>query len=452
MLSTGLFSITLFVDRLFLFQYSDAAAAAAMSAGTLFWSVTCLPAGICGYTSTFVAQYLGVRRVDRAMHVVWQGCLLALALSPILVLLGLFSYRLFVAFGHSPELAKFEYEFFLGLVPGACATILSSALVGLFAGSGRPIVLLYCDAIATATNVVLDYGMIFGNLGFPRWGVAGAAIASSISLSLKCILLVIFAYWYLRNNRFGAWPIDSSMSNKLRDIFKLDFPLMRRLIRFGWPAGVSVVAEAWSFAIIMMIVGNLGERPAAATTLALGVNVLAFIPLIGLGIAVGVLVGKYLVQSELATAQRVVQAALTIGVIYSGVFAVLYGLFPDQVMNVYAIGNDPVRFEAIKPELKPLLYFIAAYCVFDSFQVIFSGVLKGAGDTLFVLLGHAIAGFGTVGLAIVGQKLFGWDGLYYWWGVISVWVVVLAIIFTARYLHGGWKSKRVIEPDLLADA
>ena len=452
MLSTGLFSITLFVDRLFLFQYSDAAAAAAMSAGTLFWSVTCLPAGICGYTSTFVAQYLGVRRVDRAMHVVWQGCLLALALSPILVLLGLFSYRLFVAFGHSPELAKFEYEFFLGLVPGACATILSSALVGLFAGSGRPIVLLYCDAIATATNVVLDYGMIFGNLGFPRWGVAGAAIASSISLSLKCILLAIFAYWYLRNNRFGAWPIDSSVSNKLRDILKLDFPLMRRLIRFGWPAGVSVVAEAWSFAIIMMIVGNLGERPAAATTLALGVNVLAFIPLIGLGIAVGVLVGKYLVQSELATAQRVVQAALTIGVIYSGVFAVLYGLFPDQVMNVYAIGNDPVRFEAIKPELKPLLYFIAAYCVFDSFQVIFSGVLKGAGDTLFVLLGHAIAGFGTVGLAIVGQKLFGWDGLYYWWGVISVWVVVLAIIFTARYLHGGWKSKRVIEPDLLADA
>jgi hypothetical protein len=42
--------------------------------------------------------------------------------------------------------------------------------------------------------------------------------------------------------------------------------------------------------------------------------------------------------------------------------------------------------------------------------------------------------------------------LYYWWGVISVWVVVLAIIFTARYLHGGWKTKRVIEPDLLADA
>lgn len=450
MLSTGLFSITLFVDRLFLFQYSDAAAAAAMSAGTLFWSVTCLPAGICGYTSTFVAQYLGVRRVDRAMHVVWQGCLLAIAMMPILVLLGLNSHRLFVAFGHPPELAKSEYDFFLGLVPGACATILSSALVGLFAGSGRPMVLLYCDAIATATNAVLDYGMIFGNLGFPEWGVAGAALASSLALSLKCVLLAGFALWYLKTNRFGVWPNHAGVMNRFQDVFRWDFPLMRRLIRFGWPAGVSVVAEAWSFAIIMMIVGNLGERPAAATTLALGVNVLAFIPLMGLGIALGVLVGKYLVQSQLKTAQRLIEAALIVGLIYSGAFAILYGVFPEQVMSIYAIGNDPARFEAIKPELKPLLYFIAAYCVFDSVQVIFSGVLKGAGDTLFVLLGHAIAGFGTVGLAVLGQKIFGWDGLYYWWGVISVWVVVLAIFFTARYLQGGWKTKRVIEPDLVS--
>jgi Na+-driven multidrug efflux pump len=157
---------------------------------------------------------------------------------------------------------------------------------------------------------------------------------------------------------------------------------MQRLLHYGWPAGVSVVAEAWSFAIIMMIVGNLGEQAAAATTLALGVNVLAFIPLIGLGIAVGVLVGKYLVQQQVDRAHRVIQAALIIGIAYSSVFAVLYGLFPEYVMNIYAIGNDPERFEAIRPQLKPLLYFIAAYCVFDAFQVIFAGVLKGAGDTM----------------------------------------------------------------------
>jgi MATE family multidrug resistance protein len=234
-------------------------------------------------------------------------------------------------------------------------------------------------------------------------------------------------------------------------VLTFDRPLMKRLIHFGWPAGVSVVAEAWSFAIIMMIVGNLGEQAAAATTLALGVNVLAFIPLIGLGIAVGVLVGKYLVQQQVDRAHRVIQAALIIGIAYSSVFAVLYGLFPEYVMNIYAIGNDPERFEAIRPQLKPLLYFIAAYCVFDAFQVIFAGVLKGAGDTMMVLLGHAVAGIGTVGLAVLGHVLLGWDGLYYWWSVISIWVIVLAIFFTTRYLQGGWKQKRVIEPDLIGE-
>jgi len=463
MLSTGLFSITLFIDRLFLFQYSDAAAAAAMSAGTLFWSVTCMPVGICGYTSTFVAQYLGVRRLDKALHVVWQGCLLAIALIPLLVALGLYSYWLFRAFGHAEGLAKYEYDFFLGLVPGACATILASALVGLFAGGGRAIVLLYCDGLATLTNVVLDYALIFGNLGAPELGVQGAAMASSISLILKCVLLVVFAVIFIRRGKFGPWPIkttsnttsetnsETTIMAQASSVLTFDRPLMKRLIHFGWPAGVSVVAEAWSFAIIMMIVGNLGEQAAAATTLALGVNVLAFIPLIGLGIAVGVLVGKYLVQQQVDRAHRVIQAALIIGISYSGVFAVLYGLFPEYVMNIYAIGNDPERFEAIRPQLKPLLYFIAAYCVFDAFQVIFAGVLKGAGDTMMVLLGHAVAGIGTVGLAVLGHVLLGWDGLYYWWSVISIWVIVLAIFFTTRYLQGGWKQKRVIEPDLIGE-
>jgi hypothetical protein len=62
-----------------------------------------------------------------------------------------------------------------------------------------------------------------------------------------------------------------------------------------------------------------------------------------------------------------------------------------------------------------------------------------------------IAGIGTVGLGVAGWWLFGWDGLLYWWTVITVWVILLAILFTLRYLHGGWKTKRVIEPDLLLD-
>lgn len=455
MLATGLFSVTLFVDRMLLFRFSASSAAAAMGAGTMLWTISCLPMGLCGYTNTFVAQYLSAKRPTRALQVVWQGILLALCFGPLLIVIGFYAETLFSAMGHSKNLARQEAEFFVWLIPGTWATIIASALVGLFTGSNRSMILLYTDMIVTVVNATLDFILIFGLLGCPRLGVRGAAIASSIALILKLIILAYVARkdFQLKNKVAGVYVDPETLgSNRegLAELLKWDFPLMKRLIHFGWPAGVSVVAEAVCFTSIMMIVGRLGDEQADATTLALGVNLLAFIPLVGLGTGVGVLVAKYLVREQVEIAKRMVFSGLLIGIAYSMIFVVLYGGFPDWIMQVYAVDTDPERFEAMRPILRPLLYFIAGYCVFDAFQTVFVGALKGAGDTRFVLGGHIFAGTTTVIGGILVNRWTGLDGLYYWWSVIAVWVVMLAIIFTLRYLHGGWQTKRVIEP-LIAD-
>ena len=477
MLSTGLFSITLFVDRMLLYKSSEGAAAAAMTAGVVSWAITCLPMGICGYTNTFVAQYLAAKRPDRAMQFVYQGLWLALAVLPILILFAVFSRQFFLLVGHAETLATMESEYFKWLVPACASSILSAALVGLYAGSGRTRVLLISDVVATTLNVVLDYLLIFGLFGFPEWGTAGAALASSIAISLKLIVLIYFAWPDLvrgvaRSRQPSTGRLDSidqliadlpkssTMVNEstnqephreVRGSPAVQWKLMKQLIDYGWPAGVSVVAESWSFMIIMMIVGQLGEQAAAATTLALGVNIIAFIPLVGLGTAVGVLVGKYLVTEERDTARRIVFSGLLIGIAYSLIYVVLYGGFPDLAMTVYTYDVDPARFEEMRPILRPLLYFIAGYCVFDAFQIVYVGALKGAGDTYFVLGGHIVAGASTVIGALIVRYLTGWNSLYYWWGAITFWVVLLAIIFTGRYLQGGWQNKRVIDPTLMID-
>ncbi|HUP82402.1 MAG TPA: MATE family efflux transporter, partial [Pirellula sp.] len=319
-----------------LFRFSASSAAAAMGAGTILWTINCLPMGICGYTNTFVAQYLSVKRPTRALQVVWQGVLLALCLGPILALIGFYAEPLFSAMGHSENLARQEAEYFVWLIPGTWATIIASALIGLFSGSGRTMVLLYTDMIVTAVNAILDYILIFGMFGCPSLGVRGAAIASSIALILKLFILVYVARkdFQLRNKVAGVYVDPESLGSNLAgltELLKWDFPLMRRLVHFGWPAGVSVVAEAVCFASIMMIVGRLGEVEADATTLALGVNLIAFIPLVGLGTAVGVLVAKYLVREKVESAKRMVFSGLLIGIAYSMIFGVLYGGFPDWI-------------------------------------------------------------------------------------------------------------------------
>ena len=454
MLSTGLFSVTLFVDRWMLYGFSDSAAAAALGAGTILWSINCLPIGICGYTNTFVAQYLSANRPSRALQVVWQGVLLGLLCGPFLFAIGLFSEPLFSLVGHERHLAEQEAEYFVWLIPGTWATIIASSLTGLFSGSGRSMILLYTDMVVTVVNGVLDYVLIFGVFGFPVMGVRGAALASSIALILK---LVVLAWMASRDFRRKSGIMHANQDvetveergTRVRDLLKRDWPLMQRLVHFGWPAGVSVVAEAWCFTAIMVFVGRLGDQAAAATTLALNVNLLAFIPLVGLGTAIGVLVGKYLVQEQVEKAKRMVFSGLLIGIAYSLIFVILYGFFPEWVMTIYSFDSDPERFEKMRPVLKPLLYFIACYCVFDAFQMVFVGALKGAGDTRFVLGGHLFAGSATLIGGIAFSTLDGMGGLYYWWSVITVWIILLAVIFTLRYLQGGWQTKRVIEAQIV---
>lgn len=454
MLSTGLFSLTLFVDRWMLYGFSDSAAAAALGAGTILWSINCLPMGICGYTNTFVAQYLSANRPSRALQVVWQGVLLGLLCGPFLFALGLFSEPLFRIVGHERHLAEQEAEYFVWLIPGTWATIIASALTGLFSGSGRSMILLYTDMVVTVVNGFLDYVLIFGVFGFPAMGVRGAALASSIALILKLVVLAWMASRDFRR-KSGIMHANQELETveergtRVRDLLKRDWPLMQRLVHFGWPAGVSVVAEAWCFTTIMVLVGRLGDQAAAATTLALNVNLLAFIPLVGLGTAIGVLVGKYLVQEQVEKAKRMVFSGLLIGIAYSMIFVILYGFFPEWVMTIYSFDSDPERFEKMRPVLKPLLYFIACYCVFDAFQMVFVGALKGAGDTRFVLGGHLFAGIATLIGGIAFSTLEGMGGLYYWWSVITVWVILLAVIFTLRYLQGGWQTKRVIEAQIV---
>ena len=454
MLSTGLFSVTLFVDRWMLYGFSDSAAAAALGAGTILWSINCLPIGICGYTNTFVAQYLSANRPSRALQVVWQGVLLGLLCGPFLFAIGLFSEPLFSLVGHERHLAEQEAEYFVWLIPGTWATIIASSLTGLFSGSGRSMILLYTDMVVTVVNGVLDYVLIFGVFGFPVMGVRGAALASSIALILKLVVLAWMASRDFRR-KSGIMHANQELDTveergtRVRDLLKRDWPLMQRLVHFGWPAGVSVVAEAWCFTAIMVFVGRLGDQAAAATTLALNVNLLAFIPLVGLGTAIGVLVGKYLVQEQVEKAKRMVFSGLLIGIAYSLIFVILYGFFPEWVMTIYSFDSDPERFEKMRPVLKPLLYFIACYCVFDAFQMVFVGALKGAGDTRFVLGGHLFAGSATLIGGIAFSTLDGMGGLYYWWSVITVWIILLAVIFTLRYLQGGWQTKRVIEAQIV---
>lgn len=433
MLSTGFTSVMLFTDRTLLYWESENAASAAMGSSTFYWALMCLPTGMLGYLSTFVSQYIGAGRQDRVLVAYRHAMRLAWMVLPLLLLALVLAGLPFWIFEHEAQLQRMESIYLRTLIVGGIAVLFYSAQSGLMTGLGHTGWVLVIDAISTVVNLVLAFVFIFGWGPIPAMGVFGAGLATAISFWLKLPLAraIIRRRPVLRAATYSATPIAWEPD------------MLWRLITYGAPAGLQMLAESAAFTVIMLQVGRLGGLPMAATTLALGLNVLAFVPMLGLGIGVGVLVGKHLLERRLDLAQRTVTCAIGLSLCYTGTCAILLGFFPDSMTHIYALGSAE-RFDEMRPLLIPLLKIIAIYCVLDGFQIVFVGAIKGAGDTWFVLLATAALSILVVAVGLLCEQWFG-SSLYLWWYVIAGWVGAMAIVFSARYVQGKWKHMQVIE-------
>jgi MATE family multidrug resistance protein len=291
--STGSWTIMHVVDRIFLARYSTTAVAAAMPAGVLHFTMVCLPMGIAAYVTTFVAQYFGADCKLRIGHVVWQGVFLGVATIPLFLLLIPLSPAIFARTGHPPRVIAEETLYFQALAYGGGAAVISAALAGFFTGLGASRVVMIVDVCASLVNILLDYVMIFGIGPVPEWGVSGAGWATSMAQWSKVVgYAAIMALPEFRR----PYGLVTSC--------RWDTPLMARLLRFGGPSGLQMFFEVAGFTLLTFLMGTLGEVTLAATTVAFSVNAIAFVPMVGLGIAVATMVGQQLGADRPELAER----------------------------------------------------------------------------------------------------------------------------------------------------
>lgn len=436
MISSLSWTVMNFIDRIFLLSYSPDAVAAALPAGILAFTVICFPLGVASYVSTFVAQYYGAGRHAKIGPVVWQAVWIGVAAVPWSLAFLPLAPTLFAHGDNGPAVIALEIEYFRALSYSGAAIVLSGALSAHFSGQGRVRTVMLVDASAAALNVVLDYFWIFGLMGFPRWGVAGAGWATTVALWMKT---VVYLWLFLRRNereRFATW------SGR-----RFDWSVTRRLLRFGAVSGLQMMLEVAAFGLFTLLVGRLGSEALAATSLAFNVNNFAFMPVWGVGIAASTMVGRRLGEERSDLAARSTWSCLFWGLAYMGSICLFYVALPDLTLMPYGLyGSDATDYASLHATSVVLLRFLAAFGLLDALNVILSGALKGAGDVRFILVSSiAIAAAGVVA-TWAGLRAGG--GLIWCWTVLTAWVLALAAAFLLRFLHGRWKSLRVIEPEV----
>ncbi len=433
-LSTASWSIQHFVDRVFLSWYSTEALAAAAPAGMTNFIFLSFFLGIAQYVNTFVAQYTGARRPERVGPAVWQGVYLALFSGLLALVPAALSAPLFDLIGHDPAIRQAETTYFRVLCYGIGLHVLSTSASCFFSGRGRTWTVLGVNIAATLLNIVLDYALIFGRWGLPEWGIEGAAWATNLaglfSATLFFVLIVRRSY-RAQYATLRGWKPDPE--------------LFGRLLRFGGPSGLTFMLDIMAFSLFILIAGRLGTIALAATNLASHINSLAFMPLIGSGIAVTTMVGQRLGRNQPAAAEYCTWTGFHLALLYTLVMALAYIAVPELFLKPFKARAQGADFAAAYAIAIPLLRIVALYCIFDAFYMTFTATLKGAGDTRFIMwVSVPLAWVLMVIPAFVAQAYFN-AGIFLIWGFLCAYVIVLALVFYFRFRQGKWKDMRVIE-------
>lgn len=434
-LSTGSWSIQHFVDRVFLARYSAQAIAAAVPAGLLNFTTMCIFLGTAGYAGTFIAQYCGAGQKRRVGSLVWQGIYVAAIGWVAHLLLIPVAEGIFTFFGHEAAVLRHEVEYFRILCAGAGPAIAASALSGFFSGRGKTWPVMWVNTAATAVNIFLDYVLIFGKLGFPEWGVSGAAVATVVS-GIFSFLVYLGLFLSAENRRVYRAARD----------WRVDPAVFRKLLRYGFPDGMQLFLDVAGFSLFLLVLGTLGSQALAATNVTLAVNTLAFMPMLGLGIAVSVLVGQNQGADRPELSERTVYSALQLAAAYMVPVAAFYVFFPGVFLRPFLGDSGIVADPEIPRMAGVLLRYVAAYTLFDTLTIVFGSGLKGSGDTRFVMGMVAAASLLCLVVPVCVMLLVLKKGIHGAWAFTVLYGAAMGMGFCGRFLAGRWKEIRMVEP------
>ncbi len=433
-LSTGAWSVLLFFDRMFLSWYSEDSIAAAMPAGMTSFAMLSLFIGTAAYVNTFVAQYFGADEENRIGAIVWQGIYFSLLSFFVIIPAYFLAESFFALIGHTPEVQAQETLYFKILMYSAMFMVLNNALSSFFSGLGKTMIVMWVSFLIAAINIVLDYILIFGKLGFPAMGIRGAAIASNIAVIAGSAVYLLLIFQNKYRNRF-----------ELVSSWRLNIPLFNRLVYFGFPNGLRLFIDMTAFTAFLMFVGTVGTREQVATNIAFNIEALAFLPMVGMMIGTAVLVGQRLGENKPDLAEKAVWSAIHITFAFFSILAVLYITIPGMFIYPFTLNGGLENIENSIDLIVVLLRFVAVFCLFDAIFLVFIGALEGAGDTRFIMkMSFIISILLFVVPCYIYIKFFEAEVLVLWW-IITINVMIYCSVFFWRFKMGPWRDMRVIE-------
>jgi MATE family multidrug resistance protein len=400
---------------------------AAVGFGAIWlWTLFSLFHGTATAVQTFVSQNHGAGHAERCGAWTWHGfwvvvpaaalaaALLLPAVGPLLALLG-----------PSADLQHGARAYVSARLPGEVGFAAWMVFTSFFRGVGDTRTPMVVTIGVNLLNALLDYGLIFGKLGLPEWGVAGAATATAVAQWTGALVLFALLRGRRLRRRFHTHPVAPGAATALR------------FLRVGAPMGGQWCLGMTSFAVFTTLVARMGDSSMAASQAFVMLLSLSFMQALGLSVAVQTLVGRYKGAQDLLAARRSYASSLLLAVLVAAGVALLFVTLPGPLLRIFT--DDP----QVVSLGRPLLLVGAVFQLCDAIVIITQGALRGAGDTRWPFVVETVVGWlvflplayalgVSLGLGLTGA----WTG-----GTLSL--ALSALVLGQRFRNGAWESMRI---------
>jgi MATE family multidrug resistance protein len=371
---------------------------------------------------SLISRLLGQHRDGEASRVAAFSFYGSLAISAVYsVLLYVFMDPFLRLLGATDNTIAYASDYAMWVVVfGAIPSTLGLTLSHLFRSEGYAKHSSFGLALGGVLNIALDPFLIFGWCGLPEMGIAGAAWATVVSMSVQWMALTIAAYLDSPANPEKGGYLDSAV----------------RIIRYGIPAGLYELLNMASFTVFVFVTGGVGEVELAASNACFTINYLLFAPMMGFAIGAQTLVGQARGRGDDAEAFKILVRTLKLALASVSAAVALTLIFRHPILSIFAPENIAAnsRFHELGAELMVLM---ATWMLFDAADIIYAGALKGAGDSRFVmwwmLLCSVVIWLPTV--FIVRALCNTMPAL---WGTMVFYVLIICIGSAIRWHRGRW--------------
>ena len=414
------------VDIYFVNQIGNAATAVVIlteASLTILYSVAW---GMAMGVTAMVARRAGEKNFAAASDVAAQAIIMSVFFSVIISFIGYFFPREILSFmGASKEVVEENYQFTQIMLTGNIVIMLLFVNNAIFRGAGDASIAMRTLLIANAINIVLDPLLIKGIGPFPKMGVMGAAVATTIGRTVG----VLYQMYYLFNGK--------ALVKLVRKQFVVNFTMIRHILDTSAGGMFQFLIGSCSWIFLARIIAESGDAATAGYGTAIRICIFTILPAWGLANAAATLVGQNLGAGQPGRAEKSVWRTAFLALCFFAVVALVFFFFGEGLMRFFTQDAEAIRAGTL------CLHVLAIGYIFFAYGMIISQAFNGAGDTKTpTYINLFVFWLVQIPLAYFLAKYLKWGprGVYI---AIGISESLLAMVCIILFKKGRWKLVKV---------